>query len=52
MRQKRLPCYLGIRLPMPIQEAITTLADAKELSIAELAREYITEGLRRDGVTC
>jgi hypothetical protein len=37
---------------MPIQEAITSLADKKELAIAELAREYIIEGLRRDGLTC
>lgn len=52
MRRERLPGYIGIRVPMSIQEAITSLADRKELAIAELAREYITEGLRRDGVAC
>jgi len=50
MRRERLPGYIGLRVPMPIQEAIRSLADKKELAIAELAREYITEGLRRDGI--
>lgn len=52
MKRKRLPGYVGIRVPMSIQEAITSLADKKELAIAELARDYIIEGLRRDGISC
>ena len=52
MKRKRLPGYVGIRVPMSIQEAITSLADKKELAIAELARDYIVEGLRRDGISC
>jgi len=52
MKRKRLPGFIGIRLPITIQEAITSQADKRELAIAELAREYISEGLRRDGVTC
>ncbi|MCX6669006.1 MAG: hypothetical protein NTV25_04250 [Methanothrix sp.] len=52
MRRERLPGYIGIRVPVPMQEAITSLADKKELAIAELAREYLLEGLRRDGITC
>jgi hypothetical protein len=52
MKRKRLPGFIGIRLTMQIQEAIVSLADERELAVAELAREYIAEGLRRDGVTC
>jgi hypothetical protein len=37
---------------MHIQEAITSLADERELAVAELAREYIQAGLRQDGVRC
>ncbi len=52
MKRKRLPGYVGIRLPQRVLEAITSMADEKELAVAELAREYIREGLARDGVTC
>jgi hypothetical protein len=52
MKQKRLPGFIGVRLPMHIQEAIASLADERELAVAELAREYIQAGLRQDGVKC
>jgi hypothetical protein len=52
MKRKRLPAYLGVRLPQRALEAITSLADKKEMAIAELAREYIVQGLARDGVSC
>lgn len=50
MKRKRLTGFIGVRLSIQVQEAITSLADKRELAIAELAREYIQEGLRRDGV--
>ncbi len=50
MKRKRLQGFIGVRLPTQIQEAIASLADERELAVAELAREYIREGLRRDGV--
>jgi hypothetical protein len=52
MKRKRLVGFIGVRLPILIQEAIISQADRRELAIAELAREYIAEGLRRDGVIC
>jgi hypothetical protein len=52
MKRKRLAGFIGVRLPINVQKAITSLADERELAIAELARTYIEEGLRRDGVTC
>lgn len=52
MKRKKLPGYVGVRLPQRVLEAITRVADEQELAIAELAREYIREGLLRDGVMC
>ena len=50
MKRKRLTRFIGVRLSIQAQNAITSLADQKDLAVAELAREYISEGLRRDGV--
>lgn len=50
MKQKRLTKFIGIRLPAQIREAITDLADERELAIAELAREILVEGLKARGI--
>lgn len=50
MKQKRLTGFIGIRLSDRVQEAITHMADERELAIAELVREILIEGLRIRGV--
>jgi hypothetical protein len=52
MKRKRLSGFIGVRLPMNIQDAIEALADKREMAVAELAREYIQKGLLQDGIKC
>ena len=52
MKHKRLTGFVGVRLPVQVQKALTSLADERELAIAELAREILIEGLRTRGVEC
>jgi hypothetical protein len=49
MKRKRLTRFVGVRVADRILDAMTRLADERDLAVAELSREYIEEGLRRDG---
>ncbi|WP_461457979.1 hypothetical protein [Methanothrix sp.] len=52
MRRKRLTGMLCVKIGPKIKEQIARVSDSRELTLSELARAYIEEGLARDGVTC
>ena len=52
MRRKKLTGALCLKVSPRIKEQIAHAADKKELTLSELTRAYIMDGLRRDGVTC
>jgi len=52
MKRSRLADSLALRLTVTERMSIEELAEKRDLAMAELAREYIREGLARDGKTC
>lgn len=52
MRRKRLTEDLCLKLGPRVKEEFERVADSKELTLSELARIYIEQGLARDGITC
>ncbi len=52
MRRKRFNDFIGACVSAATREELERVADEKMVSLSELARAYIEEGLARDGVTC
>jgi hypothetical protein len=52
MRRKRLTKALCLKLGPRVKEEFERAADSKELTLSELARIYIEQGLARDGIIC
>lgn len=51
-KRLRLSDTVCLKISPVIREKIERAANLKELTMSELARAYIEEGLARDGVTC
>jgi len=51
VKRLRLSDMVCLKITPGIREKIEQIADAKELTMSELARAYIEEGLARDGAT-
>jgi len=51
-KRLRLSDTVCLKITPKIRERIERAASTKELTMSELARAYIEEGLARDGVTC
>ena len=51
MRRKRLTEDLCLKLGPRVKEEFERAANSKDLTLSELARIYITQGLAKDGVT-
>jgi hypothetical protein len=52
MKRSRLSDSLALRLTVHERMSIESVAEQKDLAMAELARAYIREGLARDGIAC
>lgn len=52
MRRKRFNDYVGACVSPDIRAKLEDVAERRLVSLSELARSYIEEGLARDGVTC
>jgi hypothetical protein len=52
MRRKRFNDFVGTCILPETREALERISDKKLVSLSELTRKYIEEGLARDGVTC
>ncbi len=49
MRRKRLTGAICVKVGPKIRAQIEQAADSRDLTLSELARAYIEEGLARDG---
>lgn len=47
---ERLIDALTVKLPVTVRVALENMARANYMSMSEVAREYIIDGLRNDGV--
>jgi hypothetical protein len=52
MRRKRFSDFVGACVSPATRADLERIAEEKMVSLSELARAYIEEGLARDGVTC
>lgn len=52
MRKRRLTGALSLKIGPKIKAQFERAADLREMTLSELARAYIEEGLVRDGVAC
>jgi len=52
MRRKRLTEALCLKLVPRVKAEFQCVADSKELTLSELARIYIEQGIARDRITC
>lgn len=52
MSRSRLCDVITVKLTPATREGIEQVAGFKELTISELIRAYIMEGLSRDGIVC
>lgn len=52
MRRKRLNDFIGICVSPATRADLERIADEKMVSLSELARAYIEEGLAEEGMKC
>lgn len=52
MRRKRFNEFVGTCVLPETRNALEKISEEKLISLSELTRKYIEEGLARDGVTC
>jgi len=52
MRKQRLCDTVSCKLRPEIRELIEKIAHRKECNMSDVVRDYLFEGLRRDGATC
>ncbi|MCK9288113.1 MAG: hypothetical protein M0P29_11180 [Sphaerochaetaceae bacterium] len=48
---ERLIDGLTVKLPPKVRDALRTIARDNDKSMSEVAREYIIDGLKADGIT-
>jgi hypothetical protein len=52
MRRKRFNDYVGACVSPDIRAKLEDVAERRLVSLSELARSYIEEGLAREGIKC
>ncbi len=52
MSKRRLCDGITVKLTPAMREGIEKIAGIKELTLSELTRTYIMNGLTRDGINC
>lgn len=52
MRRKRVNDFVGVCVSPDTRAKLEDVAERRLVSLSELARSYIEEGLARDGIKC
>lgn len=52
MLTQRLCDMMTVKVPPQIRDEVMKIARRREVGMSEVVRNYVYEGLRRDGVTC